>query len=91
MTPFIEGTFSNKFKGLDRYETSARPLGRLSRNLPSTIFYSRLLLGPLQWLCRRAAKGHNGSSHFGKPCAAGHFYESAFGPRGDGAGLQNRV
>lgn len=57
MTPFIESTFSNKFKGLDRYETSARPLGRLSRNLPSTIFYSRLLLGPLQWLCRRAAKG----------------------------------
>ena len=57
MTPFIEGTFSNKFKGLDRYETSARPLGRLSRNLPSTIFYSRLLLGPLQYTSLSVAFG----------------------------------
>ena len=57
MTPFIEGTLSNKFKGLDRYETSARALGPLSRGMPSAMFYSRLLFGPLQWLCRRAARG----------------------------------
>ncbi len=57
MTPFIEGAFSNKFKGLDRYETSVRTLGPLSRNMPSVLFYSRLAFGPMRWLCRRAAKG----------------------------------
>ena len=53
----IDGVFLEKFLTGDTYRSPAMRAGMLSRALPSLSFYSRLFLGPVRWLCRRAARG----------------------------------
>lgn len=57
MKAYVDGVFSQKFLTGDSYLSSAPRAGLFSRLLPSFSFYSRLFLGPVAWLCRRAAKG----------------------------------
>ncbi len=57
MIPHVDGVFATKFLGGDFYRSPVLHAGPLRRMFPSLSFYSRLLLGPLRWLCRRAAKG----------------------------------
>ncbi|MBQ9452990.1 MAG: 1-acyl-sn-glycerol-3-phosphate acyltransferase [Desulfovibrio sp.] len=51
------GPFEQKFLTGDSYRTHAEHPSILDVFLPSFSFYSRLLAGPLRWLCNRAAKG----------------------------------
>ena len=53
----IDGVFLEKFLTGDTYRSPGIQAGVFSRMLPSLSFYSRLFLGPVRWLCRRAARG----------------------------------
>ena len=57
MPPFVEGVFLKKFMTGDSYLNPAAAPGMFTRVFPSLSFYSRLLLGPFRWVCRRAARG----------------------------------
>ena len=57
MNPFVDGAFESKFLTGDAYRSLNAHAGFFSRMLPSLSFYSRLFLGPVRWLCARAAKG----------------------------------
>ena len=54
---FVEGIFSEKFLGNHSYQSPEMQIGLFTRLFPSISFYSRLLVGPFRWLCRRAANG----------------------------------
>lgn len=46
----------NKYGLGDAYQTPPRPHSGIATAAPGLYFYSRLLAGPLRWLCARAAK-----------------------------------
>ncbi len=52
-----DGVLLEKFLTGDTYRSPGIQAGVFSRMLPSLSFYSRLFLGPVRWLCRRAARG----------------------------------
>ena len=53
----VDGVFLKKFLTGDVYRSPEVRAGAFSRLLPSLSFYSRLFLGPVRWLCRRASQG----------------------------------
>ena len=55
MPKFVEGEFLSKFTTQGAYST--KQFGHEPPLFPTFKFYSRLIFGPFQWLCRRAAKG----------------------------------
>ena len=58
MHPYVEhGPFEQKFMTGDIYRSPDVRPGLFNNALPSLSFYSRLFLGPVRWLCSRAAKG----------------------------------
>lgn len=57
MNPFVDGDISAKFLTGNAYRSPGLRAGLVSRMLPSVSFYSHLFLGPVRWLCRRAARG----------------------------------
>lgn len=57
MRSFSPGVLEDKFLTGDAYCSVRRRPGALDFALPSASFYLRLALGPLGWLCRRAAQG----------------------------------
>lgn len=57
MNPFVDGVFAQKFLTGNTYRSLAASADFFSRMMPSFSFYSRLFLGPVHWICRRAAAG----------------------------------
>ena len=57
MNPFEDGALCAKFLTGNAYRSPDLRTGLFSRMLPSLSFYSRLFLGPVRWLSRRAARG----------------------------------
>lgn len=55
--PFTEGVLPNKYGTGDSYRGPRVTPGLLTRLAPRPDFYTRLFLGPVAWLCRRAAQG----------------------------------
>ncbi len=55
--PFAEGIIADKYGRGNSYRGPRVPAGALTRLAPSPCFYARLFLGPVRWLCRRAARG----------------------------------
>ena len=55
--PFSEGVLPNKFGWGPSYRGPDVTPGPLTRLAPFPVFYSRLFLGPVAWLCRRARQG----------------------------------
>ena len=55
--PFSEGVIPNKFGTGDSYRGPRVTPGPLTRMAPRLAFYTRLFLGPVAWLSRRAAQG----------------------------------
>lgn len=49
---------TRKYGALDTYRTPCFQVAPMARIFPSLYFYARMFLGPVPWLCRRAAKGH---------------------------------
>lgn len=55
--PFTEGQIPNKYGTGDSYRGPRVTPGLLARLAPRPDFYTRLFLGPMAWLCRRARQG----------------------------------
>lgn len=55
--PFTEGVIPNKFGTGDSYRGPRVTPGLITRLAPFPAFYTRLFLGPVAWLSRRAAQG----------------------------------